>query len=209
MAEKVDLGDVLSFQLRVLGIEHEREYRFAPPRLFRFDIALPNVGLAIECEGGTWSNGRHTRGAGYAKDTEKYNLAVLRGWRVLRFVTNAINSGEALKVIEEAIGSHGVVVLPLWLTVNGKKKCVGELEGSLFRKRVSKSKHFLRRPPAIAIDAAVWDDIKGKIETIEVIDADTGEVYRAQAVLFESAKVIINRGYGVQYALPLEYWGGP
>jgi hypothetical protein len=43
--------------------------------------------VAVEFEGGIWSNGRHIRGKGYARDVEKYNLAVLEGWRVLRYTT--------------------------------------------------------------------------------------------------------------------------
>ena len=62
-----------------------REYRFALPRRFRFDFAWPSERVAVELEGGIWMRGRHVRGKGYEKDCEKYNLAALRGWRVLRF----------------------------------------------------------------------------------------------------------------------------
>jgi len=71
----------------MLGVEHELEYKFLLDRKFRFDIAIPNLKIAIEFEGGIWINGRHTRGKGYATDTEKYNLAVLHGWKVLRYTT--------------------------------------------------------------------------------------------------------------------------
>jgi len=64
-----------------------REYRFASPRRWKFDFAWPDARLAVEIEGGTWSGGRHTRGAGYANDCTKYNAAVLEGWRVLRYTT--------------------------------------------------------------------------------------------------------------------------
>jgi very-short-patch-repair endonuclease len=61
------------------------EFRFHPKRRWRFDFAWPAEKIAVECEGGTWSGGRHTRGKGYEGDCEKYNEAVILGWRVLRF----------------------------------------------------------------------------------------------------------------------------
>lgn len=63
----------------------EQEYRFHSVRRWRFDFCWPTSKLAVEVEGGTWVRGRHVRGTGYEGDCEKYNAAVLGGWRVLRF----------------------------------------------------------------------------------------------------------------------------
>lgn len=63
----------------------ETEYKFCPDRKWRFDYAFPKQKIAVEQEGGAWSQGRHTRGSGFIKDMEKYNKAVLLGWRVLRY----------------------------------------------------------------------------------------------------------------------------
>jgi len=60
------------------------EYRFAPPRLWRFDYAWPGPGVALEVEGGALVRGRHVSGLGYFADMQKYNFAVLLGWSVLR-----------------------------------------------------------------------------------------------------------------------------
>ena len=62
----------------------QAEFRFHPSRKWRFDFAHPESRTAIEIEGGVWSGGRHTRGAGYVADCEKYNAATLAGWRVFR-----------------------------------------------------------------------------------------------------------------------------
>jgi very-short-patch-repair endonuclease len=61
------------------------EHRFHPVRRWRFDIAIPELKIAIEIEGGAWVNGRHTRASGFIKDMEKYNSAVLLGWRLFRY----------------------------------------------------------------------------------------------------------------------------
>ena len=81
----------------------EREYRFNPTRKWLFDHAWPASRVAVECEGGAWSNGRHTRGAGYIGDMEKYNEAALLGWIVLRFTPDQIMNGEAIGHIHEAL----------------------------------------------------------------------------------------------------------
>lgn len=68
-----------------LGLKCEREYKFVHDRRFRFDLAIPEKRIAIEFEGGVWSNGRHVRGKGYVNDCKKYNLATMHGWKMLRY----------------------------------------------------------------------------------------------------------------------------
>lgn len=64
----------------------EREVRFHTSRLWRADFAHSASRTLIEVEGGIFQRGagRHNRGAGYAKDAEKYLEAVLAGWTVIR-----------------------------------------------------------------------------------------------------------------------------
>lgn len=94
----------LLFQIRALGLPNpQTEYRFHPKRLWRFDIAWPAQKIACEVEGGTWVQGRHSRGSGFVKDCEKYNEAQLMGWVVLRVVGDHIKSGEAVRWIVEVL----------------------------------------------------------------------------------------------------------
>ena len=96
------IEDELLFDLLAIGMpEPVREYRFAPPRKFRADFAYPDKMILIECEGGTWVQGRHNRGGGFEDDCEKYNIAAFRGFLVLRFTADMIHSGVAVNTIEE------------------------------------------------------------------------------------------------------------
>lgn len=65
-----------------------QELKFHPTRRWRFDYAHPDLKIAIEIEGAVWTRGRHTRGAGYLADCEKYNTAQIMGYRVLRYATS-------------------------------------------------------------------------------------------------------------------------
>jgi hypothetical protein len=80
-----------------------KEFRFAPPRRWRFDLAWPSLRIALEIEGGVWAHGRHVRGKGYERDAEKYNAATLAGWRVLRVTRDMIRDGRALALLESAL----------------------------------------------------------------------------------------------------------
>ena len=73
----------------------EREVRFHPERKWRADFAHVASRTLIEIEGGIFmaKGGRHTRGAGYAKDAEKYLEAVLAGWTVIRLTERQLEIG--------------------------------------------------------------------------------------------------------------------
>jgi very-short-patch-repair endonuclease len=103
-----DLERAFETQLRALGApEWVSEYRFASPRRYRFDFAFPAHMLAIELDGGTWINGGHSRGAGFARNCEKLNLAVRLGWRVLRYDTDMVNDWRAAREVVETLGELG------------------------------------------------------------------------------------------------------
>jgi hypothetical protein len=63
--------------------EPEAEYRFAPPRRWRFDLAWQGHGLAVEIQGGLFTAGRHVRGAALLAEFDKVNTAAILGWVVL------------------------------------------------------------------------------------------------------------------------------
>jgi very-short-patch-repair endonuclease len=84
-----------------------RQYLFAQPRRkFRADFAWPARLVYVEIDGGTWSRGRHVRGAGFARDCEKLNLATVLGWRGLRFTPGMIG-GAAVETVRAALAWQG------------------------------------------------------------------------------------------------------
>ena len=98
------LESAAALQIRALALpEPEREYRFLPPRRWRFDFAWPALMVALEVEGGVHSGGRHTTGPGFTRDCEKYNEAALRGWTVIRVTGHHIDSGDMAAWLERAL----------------------------------------------------------------------------------------------------------
>lgn len=80
------------------------EYEFAPPRQWRADYCFEGW-LLVEREGGAFiaGHGRHTRGAGFRADLEKYNEAARLGFVVLRFLPEQFDSGEAFAFIKRTL----------------------------------------------------------------------------------------------------------
>ena len=97
----------LARDLKALKINFEQEYQFHPKRKWKADFHLVGKMILVEVEGGIWSGGRHTRGKGYIGDMEKYNAAVMMGYQVIRFSTEQVKSGKAIKQIEKMVGDLG------------------------------------------------------------------------------------------------------
>ena len=93
------LEESMARQLEDAGIVYEREQMLIPNRRFRFDFVLPQSCVVVECEGGTWSGGRHTSGVGFRNDCVKYNLAAEHGFVVLRYTSDLIKKGDAIESI--------------------------------------------------------------------------------------------------------------
>lgn len=80
-----------------------RELRFHEAREWRFDFAWPTSMVALEIEGGQWVRGRHTRGAGYEGDCQKYSEAAIAGWLVVRATGDMVRDGRAVALVERAL----------------------------------------------------------------------------------------------------------
>lgn len=88
-----------------LGVVVCKEFKFHPSRRWRFDYAITENKIAIEVEGGVWTQGRHIRPKGFIGDMEKYNTAASLGWRILRFTPDDLLSFETLNTIKTTMQS--------------------------------------------------------------------------------------------------------
>lgn len=79
------------------------EYKFHLTRRWRFDYCWLDKMIALEVEGGIWTNGRHTRGSGFIKDMEKYNNAALLGYRVIKCTPTTLTSIDNINLIKEIL----------------------------------------------------------------------------------------------------------
>ena len=79
------------------------EHRFHPTRKWRFDYAWEDHRIALEVEGGVWVGGRHTSGAGFVKDMEKYNEAACLGWRIIRCQPRELCTIKTVDTIKRAM----------------------------------------------------------------------------------------------------------
>ena len=114
--------ELFAIHLAESGVEFSREYRFAPPRRWRIDFLItappiartfgatyPATGdsspmfLAVEVEGGGWVGGRHTTGAGFKSDLEKYQEALKRHIIVARVSPEQVKTGQAVAFVKEIL----------------------------------------------------------------------------------------------------------
>jgi len=87
--------------LQLLGFSYVTEHKFHPVRHWRFDYALPQLGIAIEYEGLYSKKSRHTSIKGFREDCRKYNEAALLGWVVIRVTNDMLKSGEVLEYLQK------------------------------------------------------------------------------------------------------------
>jgi hypothetical protein len=83
------------------------EYRFSPPRRWRFDWAWPEAKVALEVQGGVFTAGRHTRGAALMKEHEKVNTAAFLGWRLFYCTPRQVADSEVWEWIHLALDNVG------------------------------------------------------------------------------------------------------
>lgn len=82
-----------------------REYRFHPTRKWRIDYFFQANGrkVGLEVEGGVWTGGRHTRGAGFKGDMEKYNAAASMGITIVRVVPGDLLKLKTFELIKKTL----------------------------------------------------------------------------------------------------------
>ena len=95
------MKDKIEWVLIEKKISYSKEFKFLPNRKFRFDFYLPDFLTGIEYEGIISAKSRHTSLKGFTTDCEKYNLAQINGYTVLRYT--ALNVSEFSEHLEMMI----------------------------------------------------------------------------------------------------------
>ena len=112
MTKQSDLEQAMAFAIKASALpEPTAEYPFAQSlgRKWRFDFAYPEAKVALEVEGGTWVGGAHNRGQHMASDIEKYNMAALMGWLVIRANNHMVKDNRAVDTLRLALIQRGAI----------------------------------------------------------------------------------------------------
>lgn len=85
--------------------------------------------------------------------------------------------------------------------------CVGVIVDDVLSKSVDASRHFLKDPPAIALDAgAVAEAEAAGVKRVDVLDRETNRRYTLSLADFLAFSWVLNRGYELQRAMRLACW---
>ena len=107
----------------------------------------------------------------------------------------------------QAGDSWGAVPTSGRVRIYAAGRVIGQVRGGVFEKRIHGSRHLLRSPRAICLDAQSLADAEraGALE-VHVTDAETGITYRASTAQIRRFGFDLDRGFGAQIALTLPLW---
>lgn len=99
--------DMFVAKMAANGYTCTPEFLFHETRKWRIDFYIEHNGkkLAIEVEGGIWSNGRHTRGSGFINDMQKYNELTKYGIFLYRVEPSKLFNLSVLEDIQTILGT--------------------------------------------------------------------------------------------------------
>lgn len=111
-AERERFERMFEHQLKFAGVPFfVTQFHFAKElgRQWAADYAWPKFKLLVEIDGGLWrkGGGAHSRPTAILRDMQKHNDAALLGFHVLRFSTDDVKSGTALRYLERVLASRG------------------------------------------------------------------------------------------------------
>lgn len=101
-AQTLLVAQIMDIRGQVIAPEHQ----FHETRKWRIDVALVDPKIAVEIDGGAWTQGRHGRGAGIEKDNEKYAALAIAGWRLIRCTPGQVKKGVVIAWIRQALAAE-------------------------------------------------------------------------------------------------------
>lgn len=100
---------ILEAYLKTFGIKLLKEYKFIPNRKYKADYAILEWKLLIEIEGGIYTRQAHGSISGIKRDIEKYNLATIHGWKILRIISDQFNKTQGIDLIAQLRKHNGLI----------------------------------------------------------------------------------------------------
>ena len=92
------------FVKKETGLEIIAEFKFCKTRRFKSDYYIPELKLLIEKEGGIYTGKAHGSITGILRDIEKYNLATILGYKILRYQPKDLMSYKTIEDINKIKG---------------------------------------------------------------------------------------------------------
>ena len=93
------------------------------------------------------------------------------------------------------------------IPVRAGGQIVGRVVEGKFIKRVKASRHQLREPRAWAVDCQSLADAESLgAEMVEIVDVETDVTYSASIARIRAKGFLLDRGFGQQICLPLQFW---
>jgi hypothetical protein len=92
------------FVKKETGLTIVTEFKFCETRKFKSDYFIPELMLLIESEGGIFTKQAHGSIKGILRDIEKYNLATILGYRILRYQPKDLISYKTIEDINKIKG---------------------------------------------------------------------------------------------------------
>ena len=90
---------------------------------------------------------------------------------------------------------------------NSKGYEIARIRGDELVKYVYGSRHMLQSPRGWSIDVTCLKQaLAAGVKNVVIIDLETNRVYTAPLASFWGEGTFIDRGYGAQFCLTLEYW---
>ncbi len=111
---------------------------------------------------------------------------------------------EAKDLSENQYNTQKLKKIPVY---NNRGQVVGVIQNGILKKNANSKKHMLWNPHGWAFDAEILEKARRlSIRNIEIFDSETHITYHAKLSDYFLHGVKIERGYGKQICLPIQYF---
>jgi hypothetical protein len=84
---------------------------------------------------------------------------------------------------------------------------IGEIDGEKLKIYASSERHMLQQPRGWSVQTSILQQAKSaNVKSVEIIDKELGVVFTSPLDCFWSDGIFVDRGFGEQLCLPINYW---